>query len=88
MSPLLKLLLTGVIGVAAAASVVAIHDVAADAVGGAVAIVALIVVTRSAIQMAGDSGAPEEHDSPERIEPCSSATSHISPSAWRRRSSP
>jgi hypothetical protein len=62
MSPLLKLLLTGAVGVAAAAAVVAIHDVVADAVGGAVAIVALIVVTRSAIQMAGDSGAPEEED--------------------------
>jgi hypothetical protein len=60
MSPLLKLLLTGVAGVAAAAAVVTIHDAVADAVGGAVAILALIVVTRSAIQMAGDSGAPEE----------------------------
>jgi hypothetical protein len=62
MSPLLKLLLTGAVGIAAAAAVVAIHSAVADAVGGAVAIVALIVVTRSAIQMAGDSGAPEEEE--------------------------
>jgi hypothetical protein len=62
MSPLQKLLLMGVIGVAAAAAAVAIQSAVADAVGGAVAIVSLIVVTRSAIQMAGDSGAPEEGD--------------------------
>jgi hypothetical protein len=66
MSPLLKLLLTGAVGIAAAAAVVAIHSAVADAVGGAVAIVALIVVTRSAIQMAGDSGAPEEEARSER----------------------
>jgi hypothetical protein len=62
MSPLLKLLLTGVVGVAAAAAAVAIHNAVADAIGAAVAVVSLIVVTRSAIQMAGDSGAPEEED--------------------------
>jgi hypothetical protein len=62
MSPLQKLLLTGALGVAAAAAVVAISSVVADAVGGVVAITALIVLTRSAIQMAGDSGAPEEED--------------------------
>ena len=88
MSPLQKLLLTGVLGVAAAAAAVAIRGAVADAIGAAVAVVSLIVVTRSAIQMAGDSGTPEEEDTTERNEPCASATSHISPSAWRRRSSP
>ena len=60
MSPLQKLLLIGALGVAGAAAAAAIRNSAADAIGGAVAIVSLVVVTRSAIQMAGDSGAPEE----------------------------
>jgi hypothetical protein len=60
MSSLIKLLLVSVLGVAAAAAVVAIHSKAADAIGGAVVIVSLIVVTRSAIRMAGDSGSPED----------------------------
>ena len=59
MSPLIKLLLVSVLGVAAAAAVVAIHSKAADAIGGAVVIVSLIVITRSAIRMEGDSGSPE-----------------------------
>jgi hypothetical protein len=62
MSPLQKLLLIGALGVAAAAAAVAIRSTVADVIGGAVAIVALVAVTRSAIQMAGDSGAPEEGD--------------------------
>ena len=60
MSPLIKLLLVSLLGVAAAAAVVAIHSRAADAIGGVVVIVSLIVVTRSAIRMAGDSGSPED----------------------------
>jgi hypothetical protein len=60
MSPLQKLLLIGALGVAGAAAAAAIRNTAADAIGGAVAIVSLVAVTRSAIQMAGDSGAPEE----------------------------
>jgi hypothetical protein len=66
MSPLQKLLLIGALGVAAAATAVAISSTVADVIGGAVAIVSLVVVTRSAIQMAGDSGAPEEGDSSHR----------------------
>jgi hypothetical protein len=62
MSPLEKLLLASVLGVAAAAAVVAIHSTAADAIGGVVVIVSLIVLTRSAIRMAGDSGTPEDGD--------------------------
>ena len=58
MTPLQILLLTGVLGVAAAAAAVAIDNAVADAIGAAVAVVSLIVFTRSAIQMAGDSGAP------------------------------
>jgi hypothetical protein len=88
MTPLMKLLLIGALGVAAAAAAVAISGAVADAVCAAVAVVSLIVFTRSAIQMAGDSGAPEEEGSTERNDQCASATSHISPSAWRRRSSP
>jgi hypothetical protein len=60
MSPLMKILLASVLGVAAAAAVVAIHSRAAEAIGGAVVIVSLIVLTRSAIRMAGDSGSPED----------------------------
>jgi Activator of Hsp90 ATPase homolog 1-like protein len=60
MTPLTKILLSSALGVAAAAAVVAIHSTAADAIGGALALVSLIVVTRSAIQMAGDSGSPED----------------------------
>jgi hypothetical protein len=60
LSPLTKLLLSSVLGVAAAAAVVAVHSAAADAIGGAVALGSLIAVTRSAIRMAGDSGAPED----------------------------
>jgi hypothetical protein len=59
MTPLTKILLSSALGVAAAAAVVAIHSTAADAIRGALALVSLIVVTRSAIQMAGDSGSPE-----------------------------
>jgi hypothetical protein len=62
MSPLQKLLLTSALGVAAVAVMVAMSSAVADALGGAVAIAALVVVIRSAIQMAGDSGAPEEED--------------------------
>lgn len=58
MSPLMTLLLVSVLGVAAAAAVVAIHSPAADAIGGVVVIASLIVLTRSAIRMAGDSGSP------------------------------
>ena len=60
LSPLTKLLLVSALGVAAAAAVVAIHSTVADALGGAVVIASLIVLTRSAIQMAGDSGSPED----------------------------
>jgi hypothetical protein len=59
MTPLQKLLLTGALGVAAAVAAVVISSVVADVLGGAVVIGALIVLIRSAIQMAGDSGAPE-----------------------------
>jgi hypothetical protein len=62
MSPLQKLLLTGALGVAAAVAVVAISSAVADAVGGVVVIVSLIVLIRSVIEMAGDSGVPEEED--------------------------
>jgi hypothetical protein len=60
MSPLTRFLLSSALGVAAAAAVVAIHSTTADAIGGALALVSLIVVTRSAIRMAGDSGSPED----------------------------
>jgi hypothetical protein len=56
----MQLLLASVLGVAAAAAVVAIHSTATDAIGAVVVIVSLIVLTRSAIRMAGDSGSPED----------------------------
>jgi hypothetical protein len=59
MSPLTNNLLSSALGVAAAAAVVAIHSTAAGAIGVALALVSLIVVTRSVIRMAGDSGSPE-----------------------------
>jgi hypothetical protein len=62
MSPLQKLLLTSALGVAAAAIVVAMSSAVADVAGGVVVIAVLVVLIRSAIQMAGDSGAPEEED--------------------------
>ena len=62
MSPLQKLLLTGALGVAAAVAVAAISSAVADTVGGVVVIVSLIVLIRSVIEMAGDSGVPEEED--------------------------
>jgi hypothetical protein len=40
----------------------AISSAVADTVGGVVVIVSLIVLIRSVIEMAGDSGVPEEED--------------------------
>jgi hypothetical protein len=60
MSPLKTLPLGVAVGVAGAAAVVVFQSVVADAVGGALAIVALIAVTWSAIRLAGDIGAPHD----------------------------
>jgi hypothetical protein len=60
MSSVRTLLLAIAFGDAGAVAVVAFHSVAADAVGGAVAICALVVVISSTIRLAGDAGEPDE----------------------------
>lgn len=45
---------------AGACAVVLLHSVVADVVGGAVAIGALIGITRSIIRLAGDAGTPRD----------------------------
>ncbi len=45
---------------AGACAVVVLHSVVADVVGGAVAIGALIGITRSVIRLAGDAGTPRD----------------------------
>ena len=45
---------------AGACAVVLLHSVVADVVGGAVAIGALIAITRSVIRLAGDAGTPRD----------------------------
>jgi hypothetical protein len=60
-SPVTNLLVAIVVGVAGAVAVVIFSSVIADVVGGAVALGALAVVTRSSIQMAGE-GATQDDD--------------------------
>jgi hypothetical protein len=60
MSPATKMLLSIAVGVAGAVLIVIFHSVAADVVGGALAIGALIVVTWSALRLAGDVGVPDD----------------------------
>jgi hypothetical protein len=60
MSPVKTLLLSIAAGVAGAVAIVIFQSVAADVVGGALAIGALIAVTWSAIQLAGEIGTPDD----------------------------
>jgi hypothetical protein len=60
MSPIKTLLLSIAAGVAGAVAIVIFQTVAADVVGGAVAIAALVVVIWSTIQLAGDIGTPDD----------------------------
>jgi hypothetical protein len=62
MTPVKTLPLGIAVGVAGAAAVVIFQTVMADLVGGALAIVALIAVTWSAIRLAGEMG--PTHDEP------------------------
>jgi hypothetical protein len=48
------------LGVAGACAVVLLDSVAADVLGGAVAIGSLVAITRSAIGLAADAGSPRE----------------------------
>jgi hypothetical protein len=57
------MLLSIPVGVAGAVAIVIFQSIAADVVGGALAIAALIVVTRSAIQLAGELGGPDDEPS-------------------------
>jgi len=59
MSPARTLPLAIAVGVASAVAIVAFQSAVVDAVGGALAIAALIVVTRSAIRLAGEAEAPQ-----------------------------
>jgi hypothetical protein len=49
-----------VVGLIGAGTVMAVHAVAADLAGGAVAIGALVVIIRSVIMSAGDAGVPPD----------------------------
>ena len=49
-----------VLGVIGAGTVIAVHAVAADLAGGAVAIGALVAIIRSVIRRAGDAGVPAD----------------------------
>jgi hypothetical protein len=60
MSPYKTLLLSIPAGVAGAVAIVIFQSIAADVVGGALAIAALIVVTWSAIRLAGEIGDPDD----------------------------
>jgi hypothetical protein len=60
MTPVKTLPLGIAVGVAGAAAVVIFQTVMADLVGGALAIVALIAVTWSAIRLAGEMGPPDD----------------------------
>jgi len=59
MSPARTLALAIAVGVASAFAVVAFQSAVVDAVGGALAIAALIAVTWSAIRLAGEAEAPQ-----------------------------
>jgi hypothetical protein len=48
------------LGVAGACAVVLVGSVVADGIGGALAIGALVAITRSVIGLAGDAGSPRE----------------------------
>jgi hypothetical protein len=60
MSPIRTLPLAIGLGVAGAIAVVIFHTLLTDVVGGVLGVVALIVVTWSAIQLAGETGAPPD----------------------------
>jgi hypothetical protein len=57
MSRIKTLFSSTAIAVAGTVVVIAVHDSAADLVGGAVALAAIVVATRSGIQLAGEDGA-------------------------------
>jgi hypothetical protein len=56
----MALALSIALGILGAATVMVAHSVAGDIVGGALAIGALIALTRSVIRLAGDAGAPSD----------------------------
>jgi hypothetical protein len=60
MTPTKTLLLSIAVGVAGAVAIVIFQSLAADVVGGAFAIAALIAVTWSSLRLAGDLGAPDD----------------------------
>jgi hypothetical protein len=49
--------------------VIAVRDPAADLIGGAVALGALVVAMRSGIRLAGDDGAPDDEPPPADLTP-------------------
>ncbi len=59
-SPITILLLAIAVGVVGAVAVVVFDSVVADAIGGAVGLLALAVVIRSTIQLAGGEGPDDE----------------------------
>jgi hypothetical protein len=63
MTPTRTLLLSIPVGVAGAVAVVIFQSVVADALGGAIAIGALVAVISSTMRLAGDAGAPDDEPS-------------------------
>jgi hypothetical protein len=63
MSPVKTLLLSIPVGIAGAVAVVIFQSVVADALGGALAIGALVAVISSTFRLAGDAGAPDDESS-------------------------
>jgi hypothetical protein len=59
-SPVTTLLLTIPVGVAGAVAVVIFDSVIVDVLAGVLALTALAVVTRSAIQLAGEAATPDD----------------------------
>jgi hypothetical protein len=59
MSPTKTLLLSIHVGVAGALAVVVFQSVVADALGGEIAIAALVAVISSTMRLAGDAGTPD-----------------------------
>jgi hypothetical protein len=69
MSEIKTLFSSTAVGLAGTAVVIAVRDPAADLIGGAVTLGALVVATRSGIRLAGDDGAPDDEPPPADLTP-------------------
>jgi hypothetical protein len=73
----MALALSIALGILGAATVMVVHNVAGDILGGALAIGALIALTRSVIRLAGDAGAPGDAQVSSRPGSSPEATSRL-----------